>query len=125
MKKFLILVLVMIPFLSGCTRGSDQKIANESEFSVVFENMDFEHNIATFTINGYANEEEFDQLNSIIIDSLKNQSFTDTVTVNVFAQAQADDEDPIYGSAEFENGKLKNNEIKNITLDEYISMMNK
>ncbi len=125
MKKLLLLIVILIPLLTGCKKDSDEIIANESEFSVVFENMDFEHNIATFTINGFANDEEFSQINSIIIDSLKNQQISDTVKVNVFAQAQSDDEDPIYGTAEYKNGKLTNNEIENISIDEYIDMTNK
>ncbi len=125
MKKLLLLVVLMMPILAGCTSESNEKLANESEFSVVFENMDFEHNIANFTVNGYANDEEFDQINSIVVDSLKNQDTIGTVKVNVYADAQADDEDPIYGTANYEKEKLKNNEIKNISVDEYIEMISK
>ncbi len=122
MKKILIFVLLFIPLLMGCTANSAQKAAVNSDFGMNFQKLDNEKKEASFNINGLANEEEFTQVEKVIIDSMKNEKVAGAYSVKVYASAQEEGEEPIYGTAKYQDGKLTDNKLKNITMDQYINI---
>ncbi len=122
MKKILIFVLLFIPILVGCTANSAQKAAVNSDFGMSFQKLDNEKKEAIFKINGLANEEEFKQVEKVIIDSMKSQKVGGAYTVKVYASAQEEGEDPVYGTIKYQDGKLTDNKLKNITIDQYIDI---
>lgn len=125
MKKVLILIILFIPLLVGCGRQSDEEIAMQSEFNVTFNSIDKEAKTASFTINGLANEEEFAQVNSIITDSMDNQKVEGEYKVSVYSQVQDMKQAPVYGTTVYKSGKLTANEVKNISVEQYVEILNK
>ncbi len=124
MKKLLLLIVLLIPALTGCGNSADETSAMQSEFNVSFNKLNKENKTAKFTVNGFANEEEFNQLETIIIDSMDEQDVTGDYTVKVYSQIQDNEGEPTYGTVHYSNGKLSKNELANITIEEYTSILN-
>ncbi len=124
MRKLLLLALIMLPVLAGCAKQSDEEIAMQSEFNVTFDAIDKEAKTAEFTINGFANEEEFAQVETIITDSMDKQEVKGKYTVSVYSQVQKSEGEPTYGTVTYEDGELSDNNVKNITIEEYIALVN-
>ncbi len=124
MKKLLLLIVLLIPALTGCGNSADETTAMQSEFNVSFNKLNKENKTAKFTVNGFANEEEFNQLETIIIDSMDEQDVTGDYTVKVYSQIQDNEGEPTYGTVHYNNGKLSKNELANITIEEYTSILN-
>lgn len=122
MKKILILILVMIPLFTGCSLMNDETTAAKSEFGMNFKSIDNENKIAIFEINGLPNKEEFKQVDKVIIDSMKKQNVSDEYIIKVNASTQDSKKDPVFGTAKYNDDKLIDNKIKNITSEEYIEL---
>ncbi len=125
MKKILIFIVLLIPVISGCTAKSAEVEAAKSDFGMNFTELNNEKNEATFVINGLPNEEEFTQVTDVIIDSMRAQKIDGAYKVKVFASAQDEKQDPIYGTATYKNGKISDNKLKNITVEQYVELTNK
>lgn len=121
-KKLLVLLVILVPMLSACgAKDNGEKEANQSQFSVKFAELNEEKKTAKFTVDGFANEEEFKQVGQSIVDSMKKQKVDGDYTVSVYGGFQADTEKPIYGTTHYKDGKLSQNQVKNVTLDEYLT----
>lgn len=126
MKKIVLFIVLLMPILAGCANSNDEQEANESRFNVVFNSIDKEEKTAMFTVNGLPNEEEFTQLETIIIDSMDGQKLESTeYTISVYSQIQAQEDDPSFGTAKFKDGEITDNQLVNISEDDYITLMNK
>jgi PBP1b-binding outer membrane lipoprotein LpoB len=124
MKKILILIAVLIPILAGCSNTTAIEMANQSQFSVTFEKIDNEIFVANFVVSGFPNEEEFAQINTIIIDSLNAQGLKpeQAYTVNVYSDLQEDrSQPPVFGTVSYQNGAISGT-ITNITDEQYIEL---
>lgn len=125
MKKLSILLITLIILLCGCSTQTDEQIlANQSKFNIVFDEINHETNTATFTVSGLPNEEEFVQIQSVIVTSMnENNPEKDTkYTVYVYTDLQAKDGNPIYGTLVYQNGKIIQGTLTNMTQEQYISL---
>lgn len=126
MKKIVLFIVLLIPILAGCANSTDVQDANESRFNVVFNSIDKEEKTAKFTVNGLPNEEEFAQLETILIDSMDGQKVeSNEYTISVYSQIQAQEDEPSFGTAKYKDGKLTDNQLVNISEEDYITLMNK
>ncbi len=125
MKKILIFIVLLIPVISGCTANNAEVEAAKSDFGMNFTELNNEKHEATFVINGLPNKEEFAQVTDVITDSMKDQKVEGTYKVKVLASAQDEKQDPIYGTVSYKNGKLSDNKLKNITIEQYVELTNK
>ncbi len=124
MKKLLLLIVLLIPTLAGCGQLTEEETAMQTEFNVNFNAIDKEAKTAKFTVNGYPNKEEFGQIETIIIDSMGKQEVEGDYTVSVYSQIQGDKGEPTYGTVHYKNGELTENELANITVEEYTAILN-
>lgn len=125
MKKIIILLVCSILFLAGCDSQSEQQIlANQSQFNVVFNEINHEKNTASFTVSGLPNEEEFAQIEKIVLSSMDASSpEKDTkYTVSVYTDLQSNEEPPIYGTLVYQNKAIVESTLKNITQEQYIEL---
>ena len=124
MKKILILIVLLIPTLAGCSNTAAIEMANKSEFDVAFTKLDNEKFEATFDVSGLPNEEEFAQINSIILDSMASigMNLGQEYKVSVYSNLQKDKTaDPIFGTVSNLDGNLTG-ELINITTEKYIEL---
>lgn len=125
MKKIIILLLSVMLIITGCSSQTDEQIvANQSQFSITFNTIDHEANTASFTVTGLPNEEEFAQIQETIVVSMKaNDPEKDTkYTVSVYTDLQKTDTDPVYGTIVYQNGKIVEGALTNLTQEEYITL---
>ncbi len=121
MKKIIFLTLTAVFLLTGCTtKTSAEDLALTSEFNVTFDKLDEENQTAQFTVYGLANEEEFAQIETIINDSLSAKEIEDEYEVYVLSSIQEEDEEPMYGSTTYKDGKVDFSKLTNLTIDEYL-----
>lgn len=125
MKKIILLLLSMVLILFGCDSQSEGEIlANQSQFNVVFNEINHETNTATFTVSGLPNEEEFAQIQEIVLASMDgNNPEKDTkYTISVYTDLQSKEEPPIYGTLVYENQAIVEGTLTNITQEQYIEL---
>ncbi len=123
MKKILILIVLLIPTLAGCGKETPEDQAQQSQFSINFDSIDKEKKTAVFTVNGYPNEDEFAQVETVIIDSMKNQKVEGNYTVSVYSKVQDGEGDPTYGTVIYNDGEITENNLENITVEEYTAIL--
>lgn len=121
MKKLFFTLIVLITLLTGCSNESLEDLALQSEFSMSFDTLNLESGFANFTVNGLPNEEEFNQIPTVINDSLTALEVEEKLTVNVYSNMQSKEEDPYYGVATFSNGELDSAELSNISMEQYLN----
>lgn len=125
MKKIIILLLSVMLILAGCSSQTDEQIlANQSQFSIVFNEINHEANTASFTVTGLPNEEEFAQIQETIVTSMKaNEPEKDTkYTISVYTDLQKTDTDPVYGTIVYQNGNIVSGALVNLTQEQYITL---
>lgn len=124
MKKIILLVLIFIPMISGCV-DEQANLANESKFNIEFTEINKDDKKATFTVSGLPNEEEFNQIPSIITDSMKNQEILveDEYTINVRSKIEENLENNAFGSLKYKDGVISENQLKNLDTESYINLI--
>ena len=109
----------MLFILSGC---SNIKVEN-IKFDVEFSQLNNDNKTAKFSISGVPSELEFKQIETIVNDSMKEQNLgNQNYLVGVYSNLQNNIGTPAFGYVEFESGKIKTNNLKNITSEEYLNL---
>lgn len=112
--NLIVFIFIIITTLSGCTNTN-----SEIDFDVTFKELNQEKHTATFVVTSYPNEDEFNQINSVIIDSMNEQKLTDEYTVYVYSDNEKIDNDPFFGTVKYKNNKLENNKLTLPSKEEY------
>ena len=113
------LIIFMVVLLTGCTYNQNPIV--ENEFSMTFDELNLEENTTDFTIIGYPNDDEKEQIINIINDSLEDVEDSDVIEVNLHSDLEENSEEPFFGTLKYENGEL-NGEINNKTEEEYLEI---
>lgn len=127
MKKILMMIMVVGITLTGCGELTAEDIAMQSKFDVSFTELNNDKLTATFDVAGLPNEDEFNQISTIITDSLESQKLESNqlYTVNVYSDGQDMTAAPDFGIVTFKDGGIVDNNLKNITVDQYLSLSEK
>lgn len=122
-KLYLFLFLFFASFsLYGCKKNSHT--VNDINFSMEFKTMDKDNDSALFIVSGLPNEEEFNQLSDVVVNSLTAQNIPADKIINVTLQSPEIDGKTIsFGSCQFQNGKIIKNDIKNVTEEKYLNYL--
>ncbi len=127
MNTKIILSLVSIIFLLTACSGiqpSAEQLANEVTFSVTFDELDLKESTASFIVYGIPNDEEFKQIETVIVDSLNEQDINQEINVKVYSSEQEMNVDPIFGEATYNDQQITENNLVNITTENYLSLSN-
>lgn len=117
MKKIIVVVMMLMVVVTGCSSLKENTEALTSNFNIEFSVIDNEKHTATFKVFGLPNEEEFNQIDDVIIDSLKDVAVKDMdYTISVVGE---DEKIINYGTVIYNNGELKDNKLVNITKETY------
>ncbi len=121
MKKLSVLLIAMAIFLMGCTTPTAEELALSSSFDITFDTLNKEENVAVFTVEGLPNDDEFAQITTVISDSLQAQEITGEYQVDVYSSMQTMDEVPYFGTMSYKDGEIKDNNLANITIEQYLN----
>ncbi|MBL0701760.1 MAG: hypothetical protein JJV90_01425 [Spiroplasma sp.] len=122
MKKFLAIVVSILLITTGCTQDHSA-IVESAEFDVQFGTLDNDNQVASFIVSGWPTDEEFEQIDTIIISSMSNQNLVDgKYLVGVHSILQDAESDPAFGFLEYEDGEIILNATKNLTEEEYLNL---
>lgn len=122
MKNKVFPLLLLIPFfLMGCTNTQNNEL-EEAQFNMQFTELNKEEKIAKFQISGYpTKEEEFAQVEKVIIDSMSKQKLTEKYQVNVYSDNQEPiGSQPFFGNCEYFDGKIIANKLNLSTESDYL-----
>ena len=114
MKKIILCLLILV--LSGCQEAFN---INAYAFNVEFSQLNKDENTATFLVTGLPNEEEFKQIPEVVLNSLNNQDLKNKITVYVKTIKNLNGEQLDYGTMTYENGKIIQQNLNNLSLEQY------
>lgn len=120
--KILSILLIFSFIFTGCSINEKSPIES-NQFNVVFDSIDYEQSKASFTVTGYPNDEELQQLSIIINDSINSQKVNEDIKVYVYSDLQDTENKPFFGEYKFKNGSLTS-DIVIPTSEEYIELSN-
>ncbi len=122
MKKILVIMFSLILITAGCTQGHST-IVESAKFDVQFSSLDNENQVATFVVSGWPTDEEFEQINTIIVSSLLNQNLVEgKYSVGVHSILQDEEKNPAFGILEYNNGEIVLDATKNLTEEEFLEL---
>ncbi len=119
-NKLLGLVLILSLVLASC--GTPANPIEEIDFDMEFIELNKEEKTARFSVEGYPNETEFEQIANVIVDSLNKQSITGKIDVSVYSDQQVSDMEPFFGTAVYEDGELVENNLNQNTEENYLDI---
>lgn len=118
MKKLSILLMLTCFVLSGC--GS-AKTVNDYPFSMTFSQLNLDNSEAKFIVTGLPNEEEWNQIPTVIVDSLKAQNIKANTRINVSVTSESIGGQILdFGKCVYENGAIVENNLANIEKETYM-----
>ncbi len=120
MKRLLILCIMTLAITTGCSDTTAEDMAMSSDFNVTFDKINLEESTATFTVEGLPNDEEFEQIDTIITDSLNSLEIEGVYTISVYSSTQQEGEEPAFGTTTYEDGETDFESLHNITMEDYL-----
>ncbi len=119
-NKFLGLSLILFLILASC--GTPDNPIEEIDFDMDFIELNLEEKTARFSVEGYPNETEFEQIANVIVDSLDAENVSDKIDVSVYSDQQVSDSDPFFGTAVYEDGELVENNLDQNSEENYLDI---
>lgn len=119
-NKILILAIFSLIVLSGCTQNN----VNAVDFDMKFNDVNEQNHTATFSVTGYPNKKEFNQIDQVIKDSMKNYDSSEEYTINVYSNEEniKKDSNPFYGTVTYQNGHITSDNLKEPSDQEYFDL---
>lgn len=117
MKKLLVMMVLLVGLVSGCGKTTT---VNDISFNMQFNQLNIDNSTATFTVSGLPNNDEFNQIPEVIVNSLKTQKIKPNTKITVTLQSpELNGKTLSFGTCVYENGQIIDNQIKNVTEEEY------